>query len=268
MRSILIASGLLMLACSSNADGLAVPARTESGSRLRWSRREVLLELSPERGKVGLDGMVVETLNKAVAVWNAALSSCHAPRLVVSPAPLSRAAIREDQVNEILYHRRDWCPPGAMDIEECYDRTLHASTHLRPIRRPGDASYGTLKEADMEINGANFKWSARGAESGTFSLEVLLVHELGHVLGLNHPCAPVGSAEWKSGTVKVDCGDERVQRAVMHPHAVELFADRPARPPRAGGVCPPARPQPLLRLHRRAAAPGPRSRRPPARRRP
>jgi hypothetical protein len=118
-------------------------------------------------------------LKSSILVWNRSLSGCHAPRLTLSRAPSVQARISEDGVNEVLFHQRDWCPPRAADFGECYDRSLYASTRLRPERRPGDPHDGEIKEADLEINGADFKWSDHGEVPNTLSLQAMFVHELG-----------------------------------------------------------------------------------------
>src|SRR5512133_1241127 len=173
---------LLALACQSAPEGLAVPARTESGSRLRWVTAEVVFRFSAEQpGGAPRDG-VFDALARAADTWNEALEDCNAPRLLVSRAGLERARIREDRVNEVLFHGGRWCPPRAAGFEDCHDPTKHASSHLYPIRRRAHPSDGELQEADLEVNGVDFRWSRLGDEPATLSLDAIFVHELGHVL--------------------------------------------------------------------------------------
>jgi hypothetical protein len=76
-----------------------------------------------------------------------------------------------------------------------------------------DETTGEILEADILIN-STFAWSvASGGESSRFDLESILVHEVGHLLGLGH--SALGETDL------VDAGRRRVvaKRAVMFPIA-------------------------------------------------
>jgi len=230
----LVGAVSLWPSCRTSPEGLAVAKRTASGSGLRWKTSEVVLRHAPEYPGGRVHPLMVQSLGRAATIWNDALSECgKTPRLIVSKTPLERPGIRDDAINEVLFHSREWCPPGAVDDDECYDRTVHASTRLRPELRPGHASDGELREADLEVNGVQFDWSLHGETRNTLNLEALLVHELGHMLGLDHPCAPPGSPARKAGIVSVSCNDRRVQQAVMHPFAASKLINRAVKPLRA-----------------------------------
>lgn len=224
MRAFLLATCLMPLACD-GTDGVAVPATTRTGLPLRWRDREIIFRVSPETNGIAIDGRLTSALPRAVATWNAFLRRCDGPRIVIGER-LPRAAIRADLVNEVLFHRRDWCPPSVADFEDCYDSDLHASTRLR--LRSGRES--EIQEADIEVNGATFRWSLDGAEPGTLSLEAALVHELGHALGLDHPCSGSGHGA-KRGFMS--CSDAEARRGVMHPDAAEIQIGRRPEPVKA-----------------------------------
>jgi hypothetical protein len=221
MRPCIVAACLIPLACH-GTDGVAVPVTSHAGLPLRWLDREIMLRASPEAAGTAIEPRLTFALERAAATWNAALRRCDAPRIVLGER-LSRAAIREDLVNEVLFHRREWCPPSAADFEDCYDRSLNASTRLRQ-RNARDSQ---IQEADIEINGAAFRWSLDGKESGTLSLEAALVHELGHVLGLDHPCSGGGPGARRG---LVPCSDAGARRAVMHPDAAEILIGQKPEP--------------------------------------
>ncbi|HEX6274868.1 MAG TPA: hypothetical protein VFZ53_17620 [Polyangiaceae bacterium] len=214
--------GLLGAACSEPA-GLARAATTETGSPLRWSEKTIVLKLSPERAGGTVDPGVRGALERAAGVWNSALARCSAPRFALAAASLVRPGISDDRTHEVLFHERHWCSPADADSGNCYDATRHALTRVRPHREPGQERDGEIRDVDLEVNGVGFAWSPRGEQPGTLSLEAMFVHELGHALGLDHPCSDApGSA--------VRCDDARVLNAVMQPNAAELFAEKPLAP--------------------------------------
>ena len=43
-----------------------------------------------------------------------------------------------------------------------------------------------ITEADMKVNAKNYDYYSKEVETGTVHLESLIIHELGHVLGLKH----------------------------------------------------------------------------------
>jgi hypothetical protein len=122
-----------------------------------------------------------------------------------------------------------WCPETAPDGSDCYEPSRAAITHLYPVDEPG-ARHASLYEADVEFNGVHFTWSFDEAKANTRSLLAAAVHELGHVLGLDHPCeTEPGRGE------RGACEERSLRSAAMYPYPVEPGRD-PVLSPHAAEV--------------------------------
>lgn len=161
-------------------------AHTASGAPVHWSLSVVTIEVvtPPERSGIGA-GVLTSALQQGIDAWNEALRGCKAPTLKLGRIWPAGAA-REDGRNVVVINGAYWCPEDRAAVLGCYDKTVQATTHLRARDDPGHE--GELREADIEINAIAFRWSLRGDVKGIESLRAVLVHELGHVLGLEDIC--------------------------------------------------------------------------------
>lgn len=170
----------------------------------------------------------------AAAHWNDALESCCNVRLTVAAAQ-NRWVAAEDGVNLIVLRQGLWChnercghtstfPPNALAMTTIYPEGAKGANH---------------READVEVSGkmlhavapdtlpeelvsqalvtANGVWIIAPPNSDSpVLLESVLVHEIGHVLGLSDTC---GSHD--SGGFFRDCSPKQTNR-VMFPDAHQL----------------------------------------------
>jgi hypothetical protein len=123
-------------------------------------------------------------LNEALDVWRA--TPCGVPELEYVGASDSPAAA-DDGVVTIEFVTGGWDGRG-------FDPTAAAVTDVGYFR--ADATSGwEISDADVFINAERYQWTAYSASTtGTLrSLTMALIHELGHVLGLLHPCELDGS---------------------------------------------------------------------------
>jgi hypothetical protein len=129
--------------------------------------------------------------------------------------------LRRDTTSVVVVRDRSWCPDRAPNRDACYEPSRLAITHLYPNEQPGSSRDGELDEADIEVNAVNVAWSLDGEVPGTRSLRAVLTHELGHVLGLDHSCAPDPSMGTPGSPLRPSCRDESARRSIMYPDAIE-----------------------------------------------
>lgn len=203
-------------------------ALSTSGRPVRWKPREItLVPSAPERLSASV---LTEALNAAAETWNGALSGCNAPKLRVATALDKRQGLVRDGISAVVVREERWCPDRPRDPDDCNDPEQTGITHLYPS--DPDQGPSELYEADVELNAVNFRWSVDGEEAGTRSLRALVVHELGHALGLDHPCALVEVPGKSAGLPP--CSAE-LRAAVMYPVPVEAGRE-PVLGPTAGEV--------------------------------
>jgi hypothetical protein len=203
-----------------------VQATTSSGkAALRWVGKNCIRLRPNLDGKNHvIGGTELDALLAGVAAWERPTRSCSFIRFVVAePAPLQPLADdtqrREDVT--VFWVERDWSDSPARTPETV------ALTELRYLHRPGKTDDGHIVDARLDVNAEHFQFSMNGAP-GTINAVHTLTHELGHVLGLDHPCVdgPVVMELWPH---RPSCGEASFAGQTMYPSA--WLGDTSPHPP-------------------------------------
>lgn len=123
-----------------------------------------LLALPPSRD-LGLEAGA--ELDVAARSWSTV--SCTAFRAVY--AGTTSAPAGDDGQNVVYWHDDVW--PALLTPNAVAQTVLHTDAN------------GALRDTDIHINGADYKWALQGA-GAVPDARAILVHELGHALGLGH----------------------------------------------------------------------------------
>jgi hypothetical protein len=128
-----------------------------------------------------------------------------------------------DGINMIVFRQDAWCEhPAPADPTQpyCYPANALAVTSVFKSK-----STGEIVDADMELNAVRFTWAdlverPELPDGSTADFQNTLTHELGHVIGLAHPCYSSNDGPSRlldnTGVPELDCTDPNLPAAVLN----------------------------------------------------
>jgi len=162
--------------------GEAVAFRLETnstGATQHWSATNIPYVIGVDRARVGQSsGKWIEAMRGGVEAWTWPTRS---PIRLEYRGARDATFLSGDGVTSLVLLEDGPWPPALGD-----PLSTAAATLLL-----GQAD-GEITEADVAANGGAFFWSPGRPSANKLNLRGVILHELGHVLGLAHPCGDVG----------------------------------------------------------------------------
>jgi hypothetical protein len=161
--------------------------------RVAWPPGDVVFRVSTDGAPPHFsEAELAEEIERAMEAWRAPECGVAAPRF---DRAQSETAEVGDGTNTIAW------------VSEWEARGLDASVPgYTDIAYRGDETGWRIAEADILLNAEHFDWEE-------LSLQAVLTHELGHALGLDHPCEEGGIG----GVPACESADEATLASVMYP---------------------------------------------------
>ncbi len=202
---------VLALLASSAASAYLCTRTPNGGPSVFWNDRHVVVRPHGGGQEVAA-GTLVRVLERGVAAWST--TTCSNILLEVGDPTLQDVvgfnwhAGSGDAINQnIVVFRND---TAGDDL----DRWLHALGALAITTVTFESSGGRLLDADIEINDVGFEFTTCDLEEAScrvvFDLENTLTHELGHVLGLDHP--PPGDPNAVDATMFASASEGQIDK--------------------------------------------------------
>ncbi|MCK5796398.1 MAG: hypothetical protein KAI47_04400 [Deltaproteobacteria bacterium] len=188
MRSfvVLLVVASVSLAPLWQANAYVSSTTNTSHKALGWSGSNcIFLRVNSEGSDDIQDGSDVAAVHRAIKRWHDVTSCSYLRFNILDDTKTATATFNQKGPNEntVNWVEKEWTTlPN-------HDPAAAGLTTIFFVDDPGSPRDGKILDADIELNGEFFTFSAQAAGVlGTTDIENTVVHELGHVMGLDHPC--------------------------------------------------------------------------------
>ena len=164
---------------------------TKAGRYLYWESGCVYVTVDSEGTKAIAGDAEFAVIDAAIAAWNDSVQACSYMNIVKDA--VEPAEVGKDKVNVIKFRDATWCRPAlGDDPPRCHSPAAAGLTTAVFVDDADSSRDGAIVDADIELNGVDFAISVNDQTLGTAGCKAdlgnTLTHEIGHLLGLEHPC--------------------------------------------------------------------------------
>jgi hypothetical protein len=246
----------IWLALSAAPAAAYVRAVADSGAPLAWKSPSIEMDFFVGNAPATMSAdEYVAAAGIGARAWSHTALACTALSITVHAQSASTAETGRDGKNVIIFRQDNWCDQATPEV--CYSPNALAVTSVFKNKVTGE-----IVDADMELNAVRFTWAdlvahPELAAGSTVDFQNTVTHELGHVIGLAHPCYSAsdggGRLNDNNGIPELDCSDPNLppsvrettmfpsvsfgdtQRRTLSPDDAQAACDTyPAPPPNSG----------------------------------